>query len=61
MKGEPMKPKKKQWIGWVLFEKDKPCITLDQFGNALIEVFKKGKGVYRYGFADIRKVKIEEV
>lgn len=53
-------PKKKQWIGWVAFEKkDKPLVTFDQYGNELVEVYKKRKEAY--GFSDIRKVRIEEV
>jgi hypothetical protein len=53
--------KKKQWIGWVYFKKiNEPALTLDIFGNTLIEVYKKKKGMRNY-YPNIRKVKIVEI
>lgn len=52
--------KKKQWIGWVSFERDEPFTTYDQNGNPLTEVYHKRKDV-SYGYRGVRKVKIEEV
>ena len=59
--GEAMKTKKKQWIGWAAFEKEKPYVMSDQYGNEFAGVYKRKKDVGQCFFTDIRKVKIEEV